>query len=204
MLEEISLQNFTEPEGYEAGEISDEIPDAVASYSKPDSLSDDLSAYQIELDGQVYELPVPVRVLVADGWELDESNSDAAIKAQYYGWVTLRKGGQQIRDIVVNQEDYGTVPENCWLEGLEIGGFALEADGSLPGGIREGMPEEEFLKILEDNNMTYELDESDSFRYYTYNEKNYDQCMEVTVYTDSDGTFEKDTVMTISCTNAFE
>ncbi|MDO4324213.1 MAG: hypothetical protein Q4C61_17000 [Lachnospiraceae bacterium] len=204
VLEDIDLRNFVEPEGFDAGEVSEEVPAAVSSYTKPEVLSDNLEDYQMELDGEVYALPVPVSVLAADGWELDEGDSDSEIKAGSFGWVTLRKGGQEIREIAVNPESYATIPENCWVEGLTAGGYTLDAEGVLPGGIRTGMAEEEFVELLEAAGMSYEVDDSsDSFKYYVYNEKEYDQCFEVTVYTAEDGYFEKDTIMEISCSNAF-
>lgn len=204
VLEDIDVRNFVEPEGFDAGEVSEEVPESVAAYTKPEALSDSLEDYQMELDGQVYTLPVPVSVLAADGWEIDEKDSDAEIKAGYFGWVTLRKGGQEIREIAVNPESYATIPENCWVEELTAGGYTLDAEGVLPGGIHTGMAEADFVKILDDAGMSYEVDDSsDSFKYYTYNEKEYDQCFEVTVYTADDGYFEKDTVMEVSCSNAF-
>ena len=205
VLEDIDLRNFVEPEGFDAGEISEEVPEAVASYEKPDGLADSLGEYQISLDGEAYTLPVPVSTLIADVWELDESQSDGEIVAGYFGWVTLRKGGQEIREIAVNPESYGTIPENCWIEELAVGGFDLEAEGGLPGGIHTGMTEEELLEVLDGAGVSYEVDdESDSFKYYTHNVKEYDQYCEVTVYTDEDGLFEPSTVIEVECSNAFQ
>lgn len=204
VLEEIEVENFVEPEGFNAGEVSTEVPEAIASYAKPEALSDDMTSYEIELDGQVYTIPVPVSVLAADGWELDASQSDEYISAAYFGWVTLRKSGQEIRTIAVNQEKNAMLPQNCWIEELEVGGYSLEADGALPGGVRIGIAEKEFLAILEENGMEYEVESSGDFTYYTYNEKEYDQCMEVTVYTAEDGHFPQDTVIEVVCSNAFE
>lgn len=204
VLEDIEVRNFVEPEGFEAGEVSEEVPDAVAAYTKPEALSENPEDYQIELDGQVYALPVPVSVLAEDGWKIDEDDSDSCIKAGYYGWVTLRKGGQEIREIAVNPESYAAIPENCWIEELTAGGYTLDAEGVLPGGIYTGMAEADFVRILDDAGVSYEVDDSsDSFKYYTYSEKDYDQCFEVTVYTSDDGYFEKDTIMEVSCSNAF-
>jgi hypothetical protein len=203
-LESLKIRNFVEPEDFDPGEVSEEVPEAVSSYTKPDSLSDNPADYQMELDGEVYALPVPVSVLAADGWELDTSASDSEISAGSYGWVTLQKGGQQIRKIAVNPEDYATIPENCWIEELTIGGYTLEAEGGVPGGIKEGMTETDFLKVLEDNGIDYEVtSESGDYKYYTYNKQQYDQCFEVTIYTGDDGYFEKDTIMEITCSNAW-
>jgi hypothetical protein len=180
------------------------VPEAVASYQREEALSDNLEDYQIELDGYVYSMPVPVSILAEDGWTLDENESDSVIKAGYYGWVTLRKGGQEIHEIAVNPERYATNPSNCWIEGLEIGSYTLTAEGALPGGISEGMSEDEFLNILDEAGMEYEVEESGDYKYYTYNKLQYDQCMEVTVYAGDDGSYEQNTIIKISCSNPVE
>lgn len=205
VLDGIDIKNFVEPEGFDAGEASDEVPEAVAAYEKPAALSDDPSVYEIEMEGNVYTMPVPVSVLIADGWEIDESQSEPVIAAGSSGWVTLRNGGQEIDEIVRNPESYATIPQNCWVETLGIGEYSLNVDGTLPGGIKNGMSEEEFLQILDDAGISYEADgESGDYKYYTYNEKAYDQCFQVTVYTGTGGSFEQNTIMEISCRNTID
>lgn len=205
VLEDIEIENFVQPEGFEAGEVSEEIPEAVTSYERPETLSEDMTAYEVELDGKVYTLPVPVSVLLEDGWELETENTDAYIAGAYYGWAGLRKGGQSFSTIVVNRESAATLPQNCWIEELEVGGYTLELDGALPGGIKIGMTESELLAILEENEIEYEVESNGGYyTYYTYNEKAYDQYCEVAVYIASDDSFPKDTVIKVACSNAFE
>ncbi len=203
VLSDIEVRNFVEPEGFDAGEISEEIPAEVTAYEKPDALGDSLEEFRISLDGAVYEVPVPVSVLIAGGWELDTSDSDAEVAAHDIGWVTLRKGGQEIREIAVNYADYATIPENCWFETLSVGGYTLEAEGELPCGIKTGMAEADLTAILDQAGVTYttEADEGSDFAYYKINELAYDQCYELTVYKGDDGHFGKDTVMEVTCRN---
>lgn len=203
VLSDIEVRNFVEPEGFDAGEISEEVPAEVTAYEKPDALGDSLEEFRISLDGAVYEVPVPVSVLIADGWELDTSDSDAEVAAHDIGWVTLRKGGQEIREIAVNYADYATIPENCWFETLSVGGYTLEAEGELPCGIKTGMAEADLTAILDQAGVTYttEADEGSDFAYYKINELAYDQCYELTVYKGDDGHFGKDTVMEVTCRN---
>ncbi|HIR14061.1 MAG TPA: hypothetical protein IAB31_09095 [Candidatus Choladousia intestinavium] len=205
VLEEVSVRNFAAPEDFDAGEASDEVPEAVAAYVKPDALSDDLAAPEIQVDGEVYTLPVPVSVLEADGWTLDEANSDPTIMANNFGWVTLRKGGVELSTIAVNEADYATIPSNCWVESLEVGGYALNADGALPGGVMIGMTEEDFLSVLDAAGVTYEMDdESDNFKYYTYCSEGYGRECSVTVYTGEDGSFTPGTVIEVDRSYEFE
>lgn len=204
LLEEIVVKNFVEPEGFDAGEVSEAVPAAVLAYEKPESLSRDPLTYQIGMDGEIYELPVPVSVLAEDGWEIDESGTDPAIKAGYFGWVTLRKGGQEISEIAVNPERTATIAANCWIETLDVGGYSLDMQGALPGDITTGMTEEAFTNILDAAGVPYEMEESGDFRYYTYNAIGYSQCLEAVVYTGIDGNFEQNTVMEVICRNTIE
>ncbi len=206
VLEEISIRNFVAPENFDAGEASTEVPQAVKDYAKPEALSDDLWAPEIQVDGENYTLPVPVSVLEADGWELDENDSEPVIAANGYGWITLRKGGVELSTMAVNEEDYATVPSNCWVESLEVGGFSLNAEGALPGGITTGMTEEDFVAVLGAAGETYELDDSsDSFHYYTFCSRGYGHECTVTVYTDEEGTsYTPYTVIEVERSNEFE
>ncbi len=205
VLEYIAVENFVEPEGFDAGEASEEVPEAVTAYQKPAELSTDLTAYEIELDGQVYALPVPVSTLLADGWELIPSDTDKVIMANYYGWAGLMKGGQKFSTTIHNEEDYATIPENCWIDTIEVGGYDLELDGALPGGVRVGITEEEFLTILENAGIEYELtSESGDFKYYRYNNADYGHYCEVIIYAGDDGHFPVNTIMKVACSNEFE
>lgn len=204
VLEEVRVRNFIRPEGFDEGEISTEVPADIAEYEKPAELSSDLGAYEIELGGKVYAVPVPVSVLLEDGWKINESDTDEYVMAHSSGWVGLIQGGQKMRSLVRNNADYATLPENCWFEELEVGGYDLDMDGALPGGIKTGMSEDEFRSILENADMEYEVEESGDFKYYTYNKKNYDQCFEAIVYTAEGGNFTKDSVIEVKCSNPCE
>ena len=205
VLEAISIRNFVAPEDFDAGEASAEVPEAVAAYVKPEALSDDPAAPEIQVDGVAYTLPVPVSVLEADGWELDETASDPTIMANSFGWVTLRKGGVELRTMAANEADYATVPSNCWIESLEVGGYALNAEGVLPGGISVGMTEEDFLSVLDAAGVTYEADDdSEDYKYYTYCSEDYGRDCQVTVYTGDDDYFTPGTVIEVARSYEFE
>ena len=203
-LEDITIRNFVAPDDFEAGAVNEEVPAEITAYQKPEGLSDDLTAYEIELDGTAYSLPVPVSALLADGWEINPSETDEYVVARDSGWVGLIKGGQSFHTLAWNSADYATIPENCWIESLEVGGYDLKLDGALPGGIRIGMTKEDFLAALQAGNMTYEEEESGAFLYYTYNENSYDQKCGVIVYTEADGQFPQNTVIEVSCSNRCE
>ena len=200
-LSSIDIENIKEPENMQKGEVNTDVPEEVSSYTLPDELSDDLNAYEIQVEDTVYKLPVPVSVLIDDGWTLVTDSSDEIIAAKNFGWVTLSKNNQNIREIVRNHENYATIPENCWLGSISLGLQDADLEGSLPGGIHVGMTKDECEKILEDSGVDVETDDSSSsYLHYSYGEA-YDRIHEITVFTEEDGIYPQDTVITISVEN---
>ena len=200
-LSAIDIENIKEPEDMEKGEVNTEVPAEVTAYTLPDKLSEDFSAYEIQVEDSVYKLPVPVSVLIEDGWELLADSSDETIAAKNSGWVTLSKNNQTIRELVRNHENYATIPENCWLGTITLGLQDANLEGSLPGGIHVGMTKEECEKILTDSGVEFETeDSSSSFTHYSYGDS-YDRIHEISVYTGEEGTYPQNTVVTISVEN---
>ena len=200
-LSSVDIENIKEPENMQKGEVNTDVPAEVAAYTLPEQLSDDFNAYEIQVEDTVYKLPVPVSVMIADGWALDADGSDEIIAAKNFGWVTLSKNNQNIREIVRNHENYATIPENCWLGSISLGLQDADLEGSLPGGIHVGMTMEECEKILADSGVEVETDESSSsFKHYSYGEA-YDRIHEISVYTEEGGTYPQNTVITISVEN---
>ena len=197
----IEIQNIKEPEGMQKGEVNTDVPEEITAYTLPDTLSDDINAYEIQVEDTVYKLPVPVSVMIADGWDLVADSSDEAIAAKNSGWVTLSKNNQTIREMVTNHENYATTPENCWLGSISLGLQGADLEGSLPGGIHVGMTKEECEKILTDSGVEFETeDSSSSYIYYSYGDR-YDRIHKITVYTDEGDTYPQNTVITISVEN---
>ena len=67
-LKEVDLRNFEEPEDYDKGTVSDEVPDIVTSYETPTALGDDMLDTAVEYMGDLYSLPAPVSAFTANGW----------------------------------------------------------------------------------------------------------------------------------------
>ena len=202
VLTDINIENLVEPEDFDAGEVSSEVPASVTAYEKPAALSDEVGIYQIRVMDNVYDLPVPVSVLIADGWELNAENSAEFIAAKSSDWVTLLNGGQKIHALAQNFEDNAVLPENSWITSLEVGHQDLDVDGELPGGIKVDMSVADLEKILTDAGIEYELnDESENFHYYTFSKNSWDQYVEVVTYHNGD-TYPSDAVLTIMVYNA--
>ncbi len=200
VLEEIDLEYLTAPEDFDAGEVSEEVPAEVAAYEKPEALSDDLTAAQIRIEDQVYELPVPVSTLIADGWTINASNTSESIPAKSSAWVDLMLGGQSMHILAANFSDNAVLPENGWITEISVGRQDIDLDGELAGGITVGMSREDLEALLETSGIEYEVEESDDsdFVYYTYDEKAYNDRKEVVLFKGEDGPYEANAVLTIS------
>ena len=185
VLEDIEMQNFVAPEGFDAGEASDEVPEEIAAYQAPAELGDDLLSYTVELDGSLYQLPCPVSALLENGWTIDENNSDQVISAGSFGWVALVKEGFSFSEMVSNDAAYATSPENCWMETLSAGDYGMEAEMNLPGGYTIGMSEDDLIAALEADGIAYEVEDSGSYRYYGAGEDSWNM---VTFYVYKDAT----------------
>ena len=183
VLEDIEMMNFVAPEGFDAGEASDEVPEDIAAYQAPTELGDDLLSYTVELDGSLYQLPCPVSALLENGWTIDENNSDQVISAGSFGWVALVKEGFSFSEMVSNDAAYATSPENCWIESLSAGDYGMEVEMNLPGGYTIGMSEDDLIAALEADGIAYEVEDSGSYRYYRAGEDSWNMVC-FYVYTD--------------------
>ena len=66
-LKAADLRNFEEPEDYDKGTVSDEVPEIVTSYEAPTALGDDMMDTVVEYMGDLYSLPAPVSAFTANG-----------------------------------------------------------------------------------------------------------------------------------------
>ena len=187
VLETIEVQNYVEPEGFEAGTASEEVPEEIAAYEAPSELGDDLMAYVVEFDGALYQLPCPVSALLENGWSLDENATEESISAHNTGWVYFVKDGTTFHVLARNSADYATIPENCWVEELSASDYDKEGLIRLVGGIGLGTTEEELLAALDAAGIEYETYDGTSYISYTIGE-DYWNGYTFYVYKDAEGT----------------
>lgn len=203
VLEDVEIRNFTEPEGFDAGEVNEDVPEEIAAYTAPEELGTDLTSYTVEFDGVLYQLPCPVSELEANGWTIDTDNSAEYIPAKSSDWVAFLKGGLSFDILAYNSADYATIPSNCWVEDLEAGGYGLEVSIKVPG-VQIGTPEEELVQALEDAGVEYEMEEGSSYRYYQVGEYSWN-AVSFYVYTDEEsGSYPVNTVYKIEVGHEYE
>lgn len=200
-VSDIEIQDFEIPEGFEQGEASSEVPAAVAAYQKPDALSYDPHALQIRLMDNVYSLPVPVSTLIADGFVINDSETEPTVEGGGSGWVSLMLGGQKLRALAENFEKDATTIENCWVTTIAVGKQDLDVEAEIPGGISVGMSKADLEKKLSELGITAETNVSGDFTYYAYDNEDYGKGFEISVFTGTDGVYPQDAVLTIKVSN---
>lgn len=165
VINKIEIQNIVELEGAD-NSVDATVPDVVKNYKAPSALGNDLYGFDIELEGNLYTLPCPVSELLANGFTINEDNSEKAFGAQGSGWLELVYNNQKFHTIVRNYADYATTAENCFLIDIESSCFEPDYNLVIPCGIKRGDSEESVLKILKDYNYEVEQSEGSDFTYY--------------------------------------
>ncbi len=164
-LEQIDIQNLVELEGAD-NSVDESVPDVVKDYKAPSELGDDLYSFNVELEGNLYTLPCPVSEFLANGFTIDESNSDMEVAAGSFGWVDLKYNNQTLHAMADNYADYATVMENCFVTDVKSSDFGPEFELVIPGNIKRGDAQADVEKALEGFNVEKETSDS-GFTYYT-------------------------------------
>ncbi len=171
ILSSFILENVVEVEGLD-NEVSAEVPDDIAAYVPPVTLSDSLYDIAFELDGIVYELPCPTAYFLENGFTVAEEYANEVIPAGRTSYINLRYDNKDINVCVRNTTDKATTPEYCWV--IEFKAFSrwteLNLNMVLPEGLVVGMTEEEVMSVL-DGNYNYEPLYDGAVDYFVYKDK---------------------------------
>lgn len=162
----IRITNMVELEEID-NSIDSAIPEVVQNYVLPTSLGNDFYEYNVEFEGQLYSLPCPVSVFLANGFEVDEEKSDMELAANDIGSIRLNYNGKIFESSLINFADYATTVDNCFV--TSVATYEMNnLDFSLvtPGNIKLGSTEEELIKAIEGFN--YREDEKQTgITYYS-------------------------------------
>lgn len=197
-----AVKNFVISDEVAIEGANSEATETVLGYEKPASLSGDISDIQVKIDNNVYSLPVPVKVLLDDGWEVDEDNSAKASTAHGSVWVRLLKDDAEINTVAYNIEDDAEVLSNLWIQSIDMGVGGTEFE--VPGGIRVGMTKEDLTSILEESGIDCKEYSVGDFDYLEYNTEGNETYTIVSIYNgnnDSNKEYEKGTVVYVSTSN---
>lgn len=169
-LLQVDLRNFKEPEDFDKGSVSTEIPDIVSNYKAPTALGSDFMDPDVEFMGSLYRLPAPVSAFLDNGWVMKDIAEDAFLEGGGLEFIEMMKENQTARFSVYNLTENATSIENCFVTELSFGSYD---------------PEILALKLSEDITLGADKNElltKASERGYLYDDKdNY-----LTIYPDKD------------------
>lgn len=161
-LKEVDMRNFEEPEDYDKGTVSDEVPDIVTSYEAPTALGDDMMDTAVEYMGDLYSLPAPVSAFTANGWEIQDAEDTPYVEGGGIAFIDMMKNNQSIHFSVYNETENATALENCFVRDLSFATYDPESiEMKLSGDITLGADKAELIKMADEKG--YISEENDDY-----------------------------------------
>ena len=125
-LLQTDIRNFKEPENFDKGSVSTEVPEIVTNYQAPAALGSDFMDPEVEFMGNLYRLPAPVSVFLENGWEMKDVAEDAFVEGGGVEFIEMMKENQTVRFSVHNLTENATSIENCFVTELSFGAYDPE------------------------------------------------------------------------------
>ena len=126
---------------------SDKISEHVKGYIAPTELGVKTTSGIIQIDGDLYMMPAPVKAFLDNGWEIDESEKNAMLSWNKETELTLKRNG---RELVLGAYTFANTSgavENGYVDRIDI-----EAKNGieyvLPGGITTSSTHDEVVAAL--------------------------------------------------------
>ena len=159
-LKKVDMENLEEPEGYDKGAVSDEVPDIVTAYKAPDALGSDMLDTAVEYMGDLYSLPAPVSAFTANGWEIQNAEDTPYVEGNGLAFIDMMKNNQSIHFSVYNETENATALENCFVRELSFATYDPESiEMKLSGDI--GADKAELIKMADEKG--YISEENDDY-----------------------------------------
>ena len=161
-LKKVDMENLEEPEGYDKGAVSDEVPDIVTAYKAPDALGSDMLDTAVEYMGDLYGLPAPVSAFTANGWEIQDAENTPYVEGGGIAFIDMMKNNQSIHFSVYNETENATALENCFVRELSFATYDPESIAmKLSGDITLGADKAELIKMADEKG--YISEENDDY-----------------------------------------
>ena len=161
-LKKVDMENLEEPEGYDKGAVSDEVPDIVTAYKAPDALGSDMLDTAAEYMGDFYSLPAPVSAFTANGWEIQNAEDTPYVEGNGLAFIDMMKNNQSIHFSVYNETENATALENCFVRELSFATYDPESiEMKLSGDITLGADKAELIKMADEKG--YISEENDDY-----------------------------------------
>lgn len=182
ILQRIDLKNMKGSDPGDLSGVDDSTTEEVKAYAAPEKAGDKMEDYIVEYGGQLYQLPAPTAVFEANGWTVNKEESDEAVAAGKYGYVTLEKDGTKLYTLVENLGKEAATVSNCFVTSLYGDLDTTRIPIVIAGGIRLGMQEEEFLDLMEESQWEKTEDAQKQQTIYTsYSDESHTDYTQVTL-----------------------
>jgi hypothetical protein len=163
VVEGMKMRNMMSKE--KAPEYTGDAPAAVTSYKQPAALGSSWDSYTAKYGGALYKLPVPVSVLMENGWEpVDDVNTMVDGKSYLIGFQ-IRNGNQVLRASITNYDGNQQPVMYCFVTKIEYYDNGAQVSMELPKGLSEKSSIEDFIKAY---GTPAETSESSTFNYYIW------------------------------------
>jgi len=164
----LALNNSTERT--RLPEVKSRPPDVVKSYTAPVALGTSWDSFTIRFEGDLYHVPVPVCVLIDNGWVCisDENRMLQAYSREYS--FEIRKGNQILSAAISNTTDSQQPAKYCLVTALEYCRNTSRFPFELPVGITEDSSLEDFISVYGEPDS---YNEDSTFIYYTWQNDDY-------------------------------
>lgn len=157
-LLQVDIRNFKEPEGFDKGSVSTDVPDIVRNYKAPTALGGDFMEPDVEFMGDFYRLPAPVSAFLSNGWVMKEN--------------------QTVRFSVYNLTENATAIENCFVTELSFGSYDPEILAlKLSENITLGADKNELITKASERGYLHE-DKDNYLTIYPDKDSKLDHCVE--------------------------
>lgn len=165
VMTDVEIENNVKPEDIEESSVDSSTPELVLAYKTPESAVD-FEKGIIAVEGDYYQLPVPLSVILDNGWEfVDDVKADDIVSGDdFAGIFNFTKNGQTIRISVQNYSGNATELQNCFAIKVAVFSSSAEADMVIFNDIRLDMTVAELEKALD--GYSYEKDDSSSLLTY--------------------------------------
>lgn len=163
-LRQVSMRDFSEPEGYDKGSVSTETPDIVANYKTPAKLGEDFMDPIVEYYGDLYQLPAPVTAFEANGWAMVDVSDEDFVAGRDIAFIEMMKDNQTVRFSIYNLTENAVTMENCFVKELSFATYDPEQISmKLSGNVALGAEKSELIAMAEEKGYLYEDDAEDGY-----------------------------------------
>jgi len=158
--------------------VNNEPTEKETAYSTPLQLGNDLTSFNVEIEGDIYHLPAPISAFLDNGWEITEKSVET-IEANDYktSAVSITKNNKTLSDVDLNNYSDEPKPvEQCFVYGITAKKYTFWGESDdisviLPDGVTIGTTENEVTdkyKPLIDNGELKTRIDNDDYILYEY------------------------------------